>query len=447
MSDQNFRPDHGAVDAQSGSVGAESTLGTSHNSLDSHSDLAGAEQVSRPDQRRSDAQMVSAGAGSTSHVSHITPDIQDQSADVGAISRPDHMEAEAQRYSIGAGPTSAASGHDGFEAPQEKVAGGGATSHVSRGAPAPSTSQQDTGDQELSAGAGSTSRPDQIVVDSQISNIGAGPILYDPSIGFLAAQLDAIEDLRKATANRHRMATRDVEDSDGHMRGLGLSPDNPAVARSAVMLDALEKIEHEVVLELQRHMRQHPLWLWYGARFPGIGQKSLARLLAAIGDPYWNTMLDRPRTLYQLFAYCGLHTLPSPGQSMTDDLPTLTGRGGKPGGDPNHPNSDNHASAARVAARRTRGQRANWSTQAKTRAFLLAESCLKQGTYRDVYDDHKKRAADAVHVADCAPCKAKAGTPLKAGHQNARALRAMSKAILKDLFNAARNIHQAGESG
>jgi len=266
--------------------------------------------------------------------------------------------------------------------------------------------------------------------------------LHDPALYLLAAQLDAIEDLRKATANRHRMATRDVLDSDGHMRGLGLTEDNPAVKRSATMLDALEKIEHEVILGLNRVMRAHPLGEWQ-RRTRGVGEKQLARLLATIGDPYWNSAEDRPRTVSQLWAYSGLHVLPATSQCQRDTQHPPAGGGVQPtGGDPGHDKADTQEGIAGVAARRSKGQRANWSTSAKTRAYLIAESCLKAGSYRDVYDDHKKRASAAVHAVSCAPCKAKAGTPLTAGHQHARAMRAMSKEILKDLWLEARRIHQ-----
>lgn len=268
-------------------------------------------------------------------------------------------------------------------------------------------------------------------LESHKEIVGVGPILYDPSLYLLAAQLDAIEGLRMATANRHRMATRDVADSDGYLRGLGLTEDNPAVQRSAVMLDALEKTEHEVVLGLNRIMRAHPLGGWQKVT-RGVGEKTLARLLACIGDPYWNTAEDRPRTVSQLWAYCGLHVLPASGSLAHTAA------------DPGHKRAGAHTSHAGVAARRAKGVRANWSTDAKTRVYLIAEACLKAGNYRDVYDDHKARAAAAVHVAPCPQCKEKeAGTPLKLGHQHARAMRAMSKQILKELWVEARRLHGA----
>lgn len=291
-----------------------------------------------------------------------------------------------------------------------------------------------------------TPGPDHELTDTQLVRVGAGPILYDPALGLLAMQLDAIEGLRIASQNRHRMATRDVADSDGRIRGLGLTEDNPAVKRSAVMLDALEEIEHQVVLGLNRLMRAHPLGPWQKAT-RGVGEKQLARLLACIGDPFWNTAKDEPRTVSQLWAYCGLHVLPAPSQVHNRDHTNPAVGGDVPaGGDLGQSRTDDQEMSAGVAARRAKGQRANWSTAAKTKAYLIAESCLKAGSYRNVYDDHKARAATAIHVADCAPCKAKAGSPLAPGHQHARAMRAMSKQILKDLWIEARRIHGGATS-
>lgn len=266
-----------------------------------------------------------------------------------------------------------------------------------------------------------SSSPGQSRSDAQFPPAGAGSILADPALYLLASQLDAIEGLRIASANRHRMATRDVADVDGHMRGLGLDEGHPSVALSAALLRDLDAAEHAVVLGLQRAMRKHPLSGWQKAT-RGVGEKQLARLLGSIGDPYWNTAEDRPRTVSQLWAYCGLHVLPA-------------------GGDLGHRTPDTQSGSAGVAARRAKGQRANWSTEAKTKAYLIAESCLKAGSYRDVYDDHKARAAAATHVAPCAGCKAKVGEPLTLGHQHSRAMRAMSKAILKDLWIASRELH------
>lgn len=283
---------------------------------------------------------------------------------------------------------------------------------------------------------------DQARTEDRSLSVGLGPILYDPELYFLASQLDAVEALRIASQNRHRMATRGIADSDGVTRGLGLADNDPAVKASAALLHGLEEIEHQLVLGLNRCMRAQPLGPWQKS-VRGIGAKQLARLLACIGDPYWQAAEDRPRTVSQLWAYCGLHVLPVRGQCSSDGqiLIAANGAAHRAGGDSSQKAPDNHVEAAGIAARRAKGQKANWSTDAKTKAYLIAESCLKAGSYRDVYDDHKARAAATVHAADCAPCKAKAGTPLALGHQHARAMRAMSKAILKDLWIEARRLH------
>lgn len=255
----------------------------------------------------------------------------------------------------------------------------------------------------------------------------AGAHLY-----LLAAQLDGIEDLRKATGNRFGQATRSTADKDGEVRGLGLSESDPEVAAVVATQDALEAVEHQAVLALQRAMRKHPLGSWGKAQL-GLGEKQLARLLAAIGDPYWNTLHDRPRTVSELWAYAGLHTLPA---SST----------------PDQSGSDTQSTAIRGAARRVKGQRANWSTDAKTRAYLIAESCVKQtrSPYRKVYDLRREATAERVHDRPCPQCNG-AGkrelieSPWRPGHQHADALRIVSKVVLRDLWVAARDWHRTGE--
>jgi hypothetical protein len=228
----------------------------------------------------------------------------------------------------------------------------------------------------------------------------------------LAAQLDGMEDLRTATMNRFSQATRSTEDADGEVRGLGLDPESPEVKAVKIAADNLATLEHQVVLELQRAMRRHPLGAWQKQAL-GVGEKQLARLLASIGDPFWNSLHERPRTVSELWAYCGLHTIEGGG------------------------------------ARRARGQQANWSTDAKTRAYLIAASCIKKADspYRAVYDERRAVTAERVHVRPCAQCNG-AGTsseliesPWRAGHQHADALRVASKRVLRDLWRAARDWH------
>jgi hypothetical protein len=266
----------------------------------------------------------------------------------------------------------------------------------------------------------------------------------------LATQLDGIEDLRTATSNRLRQATRSTADSDGEVRGLGLSESDPEVAAVLSTSKALEEIEHQAILSLQRAMRKHPLGPWQKAQI-GVGEKQLARLLAAIGDPYWNTLYDRPRTVSELWAYCGLHTLPVSGQMTTDTHMWLArDENQPPSGTPDHPRSDPQSSPVRGAARRKKGQRANWSTDAKTRAYLIAESCVKQARspYRAVYDARRAATAERVHDRPCPQCNGAGKTeliasPWRPGHQHADALRIVSKTVLRDLWVAARDWHGA----
>lgn len=167
----------------------------------------------------------------------------------------------------------------------------------------------------------------------------------------------------------------------------------------ADIAEGMAQLEHQVVLRLRRAMRAHPLGPWV-KRSKGVGEKQAARLLAAIGNPCWNSLHDRPRRgPAELWAYCGYHV-------VHDD-------GGTVG----------------VAPRRRKGQRSNWNTAARTRAYLVAESCMKSlgGEYRAVYDLGRAKYA---------------GLPtLK--HEHNRALRLVSKAVLRDIYLEARAWHEA----
>jgi hypothetical protein len=70
--------------------------------------------------------------------------------------------------------------------------------------------------------------------------------------------------------------------------------------------------------------------------------------------------------------------------------------------------------------------------------------------YREVYDATRVKYADAVHTTPCARCGPKnkpapVGTPLTAGHQHARAIRAMSKEILRDLWRESSRLHDVSD--
>jgi len=264
-----------------------------------------------------------------------------------------------------------------------------------------------------------------------------GPVLLDPFLGLLAETVSDLEDARKGLANRYRQLTRVGPDKDGKHRGLGLSPDDPEVGIVGELVTAIGGargdgsggIEHAAVLKLQKRMRKHPLWDAWGAQQRGVGEKTLARLLAAIGDPYWNERDDRPRIVSELWAYCGLHVVHPTGQHDRD--PHVSHAGG-------------------VAPKRRRGAVANWSSTARMRVYLVAEACLKAGgPYAGVYRAAREKYEDAVHTVDCAQCGSKgkskaAGTPLNPAHQHARAMRILMKEILRDLWVASRDLHEAG---
>lgn len=272
--------------------------------------------------------------------------------------------------------------------------------------------------------------------------------------GYLCLVADAVDDLERtriATENRVRALTRDTSDSDGEMRGLGLDARSPEVATAATLVRRLKCdskvaravlgkppratagccLEHDAVRSLTHALRSHPLNNWMKSTL-GVGPKQGARLLAAIGDPYWNDLHDHPRTVSELWAYCGL--------AVHD------GR----------------------AQRRMKGVKANWSNTAKMRAYVIAESIVKATIrkaddapegftpasrvaltdYGQVYLDRRTATLDRLHATECVRCgpsgkPALPGSPWSGAHQQADALRVVSKAVLKGLWLAARDIHES----
>lgn len=294
--------------------------------------------------------------------------------------------------------------------------------------------------------------------------------LRAPMLRFQAEILDDLERVRAANQNRLRQLTRSAEDSDGEVRGLGLAESDPAVVRMADLVHALycgakeprrkkgctpgDKpffcLEHVAMIHLQDTLRLHLLHPWITAQ-KGIGDKQGARLLAAIGDPYWNDLHDRPRTVSELWAYCGYHTIKLPvGQGTTTSQGVCADRNslpssGQPGSDA--PSTSAGAGGYNVAAKRTKGAKANWSATAKMRAYLIAESVVKSGgPWREVYDKRKGATEGRVHVVPCVRCgpsgkPAQPGSDWSAGHRHADALRITAKEILKGLWTEARRLH------
>lgn len=103
-----------------------------------------------------------------------------------------------------------------------------------------------------------------------------------------------------------------------------------------------------------------------------------------------------------------------------------------------------------MAAKRKKGQQANWSSEAKMRAYLVIESCMKQldkdcksetgiadhvegckcSRYRIIVDERRKHTA--VTHPDWTP-----------GHSLNDGIRKAMKELLKDLWLEAKAYHEA----
>lgn len=296
----------------------------------------------------------------------------------------------------------------------------------------------------------STSTGGQGGPDIQVSNAPGG-FLRDPVIGVLADVLDDLEKVRIANANRVRILTRNEADSDGENRGFGLTEDHPEVKKLILTVKALEAAEHDAVLNLQRALRKHPLAA-FQKRHKGVGEKQFARLLAVIGDPYWNDLHDRPRTVSELWAYSGFHVIKSSGghHRPVTQLPDAAGSNVHPDG--HSIAAPQTSSAVGVAPKRTRGQQSNWSEDARKRVWVIASAMPKfpGGHYETVYRQAREKYADATHPTDCVRCgpagkPALAGSELSDGHKHARAIRIVAKELLKDMWRESKSIYEEAQ--
>lgn len=292
-----------------------------------------------------------------------------------------------------------------------------------------------------------------------------GPILDDALLLTLACAVDDMEQLRMANKNRARLLTKpmDEPDKDGRCRGLGLNEEDPEVKWMLAFVESMEKSEAEAIKALERHVMAHPLGPWIKG-MKGVGPKQAARLLASIGDPYWHVVHNRPRTVSELWAYCGYRPIDLPGADYDsfDNQYGHVGAGNPP----------------RISQRFTKGTKANWSPTARMRAWNIADSCVKQlkapcakvededyaihvddcvcSPYRVLYDATRLKARGAVHDSVCHnrskinpngcgtlahPEWGAIGSPLRPGHLKARAFRIVAKAVLKDLWIESRRLH------
>lgn len=220
-------------------------------------------------------------------------------------------------------------------------------------------------------------------------------IIMDHTLALSADTLDDIEKTRIGMQNRYRQMTRSVEDSDGETRGFGLPEDSYAVLSVKAIIDSLAEQEKHATKILEKLMKAHPLGDWVKGK-KGVGMKQGARLIAAIGDPYWNTLHNRPRTVSEFWTYAGF--------------------GVDEGGG---------------AVKRKKGVKSNWNSKAKMRAYLISESCLKQkGSPYEVAYRARRAHTEAVHP-----------DWTKGRHHN-DALRISSKQILKDMWVESKRIHE-----
>lgn len=233
---------------------------------------------------------------------------------------------------------------------------------------------------------------------------GSGLMFYDPSLVTYADVLEDIEKARKSANSKLKTltGTKDYQ--------FKLPDYHPDVMKLTSLCHYLQEAEDDAISTLKNAMKRNVFHGWVD-RTLGVGEKTAARLLGVIGDPYWNARDDRPRGLRELWSYCGY-------------------------GDAEF-------------QRRRHGVKGNWNPKARMRCYLIAECCMKQmeSPYRKIYDAARDRYADAVHDAPCPRCgpkgkPAQPGSPLSLGHQNARGLRAISKhGVLRDLWNESRRLH------
>jgi hypothetical protein len=231
--------------------------------------------------------------------------------------------------------------------------------------------------------------------------------LADPSLAFIAATVDDLEGARKALGNRIRILTTLDADSDGVVRGFGLPDADPGVQAARQLREFVEANEREAVKLLEKRMKAHPIGPWVLA-YPGIGAKTIGRVLGLIGDPAWHPVKGRPRMFGELKSYCGL------------------------------------APVNGASPKRTRGQQASWNSQARVRLFCAVEPSIKNrnARLRGVYDTVRAEVADRSHATDCAKCGHQpAGSPWKPSHQHGHAVHMMMVTLLRDLWLEARRLH------
>jgi hypothetical protein len=388
-------------------------LDTAQAYTDSHVGCGGVEDHTSPDAHATVDSQVAAGVGGTDSPQPIVaPKARRPSA--AAPNLPTVQSSPDRQCRYGGGDQTTEPAHLGLEG-QEADGGFGPNQ------PTPPRSQSESQVARGSVGP-NVPPPPKLGSDSQRASGGGGPILRDPTLALAADVVDDLE--RVKIANQNRLRTLTAQDEYGH----GMSVDHPDVKRLAALVKALEDAEHQATLNLARVMRHHPLGEWV-KNSKGVGEKQAARLLASIGDPYWNDLHNRPRRLRELYAFCGMSVVGAAAQSTCESQRSASGG---------------------AAPTKQRGERVTWNPDARMRLWLIASKTVMVGhggPYRQVYDEGRLKYADAIHAEECKRCgpkgkPAQPDSPLSAAHQHARAIRLIAKAILRDLWTAAKNIHE-----
>ena len=372
-------------------------LSAAQQQLGSQRHRGGAEDTNFPDAQIGLDSQRSPGVGDqTTEGAHVVADSQKPSGALGPNFPDAHGSFDSQ---MGLGV-----GEPNLPQPSEATS----AKHRSAAATNLPDAQRTTGSQigrgvGDQAGTETAQRPD----DSHTRSGGLGPILADPTLALAADVVDDLE--RVKIANQNRLRTLTMDGDHGH----GMSVEHPDVKRLAALVKLLVDVEHQATLNLARVMRHHPLGEFV-KNSKGIGEKQAARLLASIGDPYWNDLHNRPRRLRELNRFCGVDV-----------------------------------GADGVAPSKQRGERVHWSPDARMRLWNIAIRCVMNGhggPYRAEYEAGREKYADAVHSQECKRCGPKGkpalpGSPLSAGHQNARAIRLTMKKILRDLWTESKRLH------
>jgi hypothetical protein len=254
-------------------------------------------------------------------------------------------------------------------------------------------------------------------------------------IRLLGRSLDDVEHARIQTENRIGAL--------GRALGLERITRESIPPEILAPFEALDRADAEATKALERAWRRHSLAPW-SRNLMGVGDKTIARLIAEIGDPLvrtlgqwegenderrWIITGEEPRTLAQLFAYCG-H------------------------GDPVRRKRKNMAQEDALGLGNPR---------AKRRVWLIASTAIKArcSACRSAARERKEADEDQSYLAPARGCTCAETHPLRhaydqarakyasrldadgnlwtPGHQHAAALRYVGKTFLRLLYEAAQD--------